>query len=181
MLKKVWNVYKVQIFLAIAMTVVLVAVELIKAPLGIALVAVASLLSIFTLDLDYIFYAYVIDPEKPFSQNFKGYIAHKDYAGALDFLQHNLDEVTDKTLNSAFFQILLAGITIMAVSSTSGLFVKAFIIGTFANSIYRYSNFYFDGRLKEWFWALKSTPSLAGAKVYAAIMVSVLIYSVYIL
>ncbi len=178
MIKKFFEIYKIQLLVVIALTIVLLAVGLFKTPTDIAFISVATLLGMFTLDLDYILYAYFIEPDKDFSRNLRGYLAHRDITGVLDHIKHNKNEVEDKTLNSALFQILLAGITIFAMSSTASFAVKAFIISTFANSIFRFTDFYYDGKIAEWFWALKSTPTSNRVILYGILMVSVLVYSI---
>jgi hypothetical protein len=168
----------IQIFISITVAIVIISLSLFKTPKILLLTTSAALIGTFILDLDYFFYAYFLEPEKGFSQTLRGFVTHRDINNVISHIQHNKGEVSDKTLNSAFFQILLAGITILAVSSTSGIFLKTLIVSTFANSIYRLTDYYFDGQAKDWFWALKKTPNDSGILLYGVIMFLILSFSI---
>lgn len=178
MFKKIFNIYKTQLFVSLTLTIVLVSTSVLRTPTSILLTFVGTMLGTFLLDLDYLIYAYFLEPEKGFSKSLRGFVEHKDWKGALDHVFFNNSEVEDKTLNSVIFQILLAGLALFAVSAATGLFLKAVIISVFANSIYRMADYYFDGKSKEWFWALKKTPTENGILTYGLILVIVLVYSI---
>ncbi len=180
MLKQFWRIYNVQLLVSITLTIVISALSLIKLPQTYLTVLLAAILGTFTLDLDYIIYAFVLEPTKDFSKHLRAYITHFDLKNALAHIEHNKDEVDDKTLHGVFFQVLLALITVFAVSTTSSIFVKVFILSTYANSIYRLTDYYFDGKIKEWFWALKKTPDKHGVVTYGVALFAVLIYCISI-
>ena len=178
MLKKICEVYKTQLFVSLTLSIVLVATSVLRTPLSIFLTFTGAMIGTFILDLDYIIYAYFLEPEKGFSKSLRGFIEHRDYSGAIHHIYYNRSEVKDKALNSFMFQIFLAGAVLFAVSATSSLLVKALIISIYANSIYKMVDYYFDGRSGEWFWALKKTPNENGILTYSIILVLVLVYCI---
>jgi hypothetical protein len=178
MFKKIWEIYKIQLFISLALTIVLIATNIVNRPAYNALIILGVFIGTFFLELDYIVYAYFLEPERSFSKTLRGFIEHKDPAGALNHVYFNKNEVKEKTLNSVLFQIVLAGASLFVVSSTSSLFIKALVLSTFANSIYKMAIYYFDGKVEQWFWSLKKTPNENGVLVYGFIMFIVLVYSI---
>ena len=180
MFKKIWDIYKIQILVTVALIIVIISTNVVRSPLAVFLIVLGALLGTFVLDLDYVVYAFFLEPEKPFSVNLKGFIEHKDLSGALNHIYYNKEEVKEKTLNSVLFQIALAGTTVFVAASSSSLLMKALIISAFANSIYKMADYYFDGKSEQWFWALKKLPTENGILVYGLVLVLVLVYSLTI-
>ena len=178
MVKKIWEIYKIQLFVSLTLVIALIATNIINRPTYNALIILGVFFGTFFLDLDYVVYAYFLDPEKSFSKTLRGFVEHKDLSGALNHIYYNKKEVKEKTLNSVLFQIVLAGAALFVVSSTSSFFVKALVLSTFANSIYKMAIYYFDGKADQWFWSLKKTPSENGILIYGVIMFMILVYSV---
>lgn len=178
MFKKIWEIYKIQLFISLALTIVLIATNIVNRPVYNALIVLGVFIGTFFLELDYIVYAYFLEPERSFSKTLRGFFEHRDLAGALNHIYYNKNEVKEKTLNSVLFQIVLAGASLFVVSSTSSLFIKALVLSTFANSIYKMAIYYFDGKAEQWFWSLKKTPNENGILIYGVIMFIVLVYSI---
>lgn len=178
MVKKIWELYKTPLLVSLTLAIVLIAENSVKTPLLLTSIILGSFVGTFLLDLDYIIYAYFTDPEKEFSKSLRSFIKHNDYAGAASHIMHNKDSIEDKTLNSALFQIVLAGVSIFTMASAAGIFIKALVISTFANSIYKATDQYLAGKGKEWFWALKTVPNKNGFYTYVAVMVLVLILDI---
>lgn len=178
MLKKIWELYKTPLLLSITLAIVLISLNVLKTPFIIAATILGTVLGTFILDLDYIIYAYFTDPEKDFSRDLRGFVKHKDYSNALNHIFHNKDNIGEKTLNSAIFQIVFAGVTIFTLASTAGFFAKSLVLSVFANSIYKALDQFYAGRVKDWFWALKTVPNKNGFYLYIATLVMVLVYTV---
>ncbi len=154
-LKKMFDLYKIQFLASATVCVVLIALKTTLPPLGFTLIILGSLVGTFLLDLDYIIYAFFIEPEKDFSTTVRAFIKHKDLFNAITYIHLHREEVKDKTLNGAMFQMILAGAALFVMSSPASLFVKALIVSTFVNSIYRMWENYFDDKIDDWFWGLK--------------------------
>ncbi len=146
----------------------------------ISMVALGSMLGAFILDLDYVIHAYFIEPNAHFSKTLAGYIKHKDFANAAQHIHFHKKELREQTLNSALFQMVLAGVTIFVVASSTNIFIQALVISTLANSLYRFSEYYFENDLEDWFWVLKNKPTSQQASIYGLCIFAVLIYSISI-
>jgi len=175
-MKSFINLYKTPILISIALAVVLTALPVLKDSFTIGLVFFLSFIGIFVLDLDYLIHAYFIEPEKDFSKTLRAYLKHKDSKGALNFIQIHKDDVADKTLNSALFQVVFSLFCIFVIYSDVYYPVKAFVLSIMANSIYRLSEVYFTGKAKSWFWSFKKQPDKKGVLVYALGILAVFIY-----
>lgn len=178
LISKLIEVYKIQVLVSAGVAIAIIALNVFISPFNILLTILGAAIGIFFLDLDYIFYAYFLEPEQPFSKTLRGFIAHKDFANALNHIYYNKSEVKDKTLNSVLFQIALAGSALFAVAATNSLFINTLILSTLANSIYKMGIYYYDGKVSEWFWALKKPPTENGLIVYGLILFLVLAYSI---
>ena len=178
MLKKIWDVYKIQLLVSATLAIAIIALHVLKAYDAIAATVFGALLGTFLLDADYFIYAYFTDPEKSFSQSLKAFIEHRDLKGALDQIYYHKDEVKDKTLNSVLFQAVLAGASLFVLSATNGFLIKSFVLSAFANSIYRLFDTYYAGKTGEWFWAMKNPPSKNGVFIYGFLLLAVLAYSI---
>ncbi|OGC38854.1 hypothetical protein A3K42_00455 [candidate division WWE3 bacterium RBG_13_37_7] len=150
-------------------------------PLTIGLVIFGSFLGTFVLDIDYLIYAYVLEPARDFSKTLKGFVQHADLSNALMYIEYHKNELGDKTLNSALFQIIFALFAIFVSASPASLFIKALVLSTCGNSIYRLWEAYLKGGINEWFWAFKSKPNKQGIILYSLILLGIFIYCVAIL
>jgi len=176
MIKKVISTYKVPLLLSVTLSIVLLAVGVVRNPIDIFATILGCLLGTFVLESEYILYAYIYDPDSDYSKNIRGYIDHKDYKGLIDFIETHRKDLKDKSLNSVLFQVILAPICIFAVYASTSYFIKTFVLSVFLNSIYKLIEVYFEGNLKDWFWTLKSKPNQQGFLLYTASLVGILVF-----
>lgn len=178
--KKILDTYKFTILISITLFVALMALRVEKHTVNILLLFFGSILGGLLLEADYFIQAYFIEPNSDFSRNLVTYIKHKDFKGALTYIQEHKQQILDKTLNSAIFQIVLLGLSIFVCSSNSGLFIKAFVLSAYANSIYRFIEEYYAKRTDQWFWAFKQKPSERTIRIYMFILALALVYCLYL-
>lgn len=168
--------YKVPLLISITLGIVIISLRVEREVLPIAAIIIGCLLGTFTLDADYFIYAFFMEPAAEFSQMLAGFIKHRDIQNTLSYIHYHKNDIRDKTLNSIFFQIVLAAASLLVVSSDSGRFIKALIVATFANSIYKLTEHYFENTLDLWFWALKNKPTKRGGLFYIISFVAVLVF-----
>ncbi|HAI62708.1 MAG: hypothetical protein UU64_C0012G0013 [candidate division WWE3 bacterium GW2011_GWF2_41_45] len=166
-----------QFIISAVVAIVFLASVVERSAVNAVFIVLASLLGTIVLDLEYPLYAYLFEPEKGFSKNFKNYIKDKDYRGALKYVFYNRGDVVDKSLNSALFQIIFAVLTILVAYTSTSRIATALVFSVFANSIFKMWEHYFNGQTDEWFWALKNKPDKKGVIVYSAAMILVLVVS----
>lgn len=172
--------YRVPLLLSLTLGITIVALNVEKEVINLGYIFLGVILGTFTLDLDYIIHAFFIEPEKQQSLVLKDYIQHRDFAGLLNYIVQHEKEFEEKTLNSALFQIVLGAATIFVITSTIGLFLKAFILSSFLNSIYRFFKAYLRNETEEWFWSIKVETSPTNIYIFLLILLATFGYSLYI-
>lgn len=175
-LKKFLDFYKFPILLSIFVSVAIIALTVQKNPLQITFIILGSLIGAFFLDLDYVLHAYFLEPEDEFSKNFQGFVKHKDIKGLASYVHYHRNDIKEKVLNSALFQIVLAGASVLVVYSLANNFTKALVLSAFVNSIYRLMEQHLGYKnSKEWFWAFKINIDDKKLYLYLSVLVFVLI------
>jgi hypothetical protein len=173
-------IYRVPFLISLTLSIVLIAVSLARDPWSIVLIILGALLGTFFLDLEYLIYAFFLEPKEDFSKTLAGFIKDRDYPNAAQYIEINKDKVKDKTLNSALFQVVMAFFALFVVSSNRQFFIRALVVSILANSIYRFFEAKYKGQLNEWFWALKESPSSQGVNLYTIFIILVLLICIYI-
>jgi len=179
-IKKILSYYKLPLLISATLTITLLALGVIRRPWPITEIVIGCFLGTFILDLEYVMYAYVLEPNTEFSKSVLGYIKHKDFGGLIGFVNTHKSEVMDRALNSALFQAILVPVAIFAVYASQSLLIKALILSTFASSIYKLIEGLFEDNYGEWFWAMKIKPTKTGAIGFTIFLVLVLIYCLYV-
>src|SRR3990172_1952964 len=180
MIKRLFAIYKTPLLLSITLMIAIVAIKVPRELLVYTYVILGSLLGTFVLDIDYVIYAFFLEPDADFSRTLSTFLKHGDLFNALAYIQYHKDEVREKTLNSAVFQIVLAGISLYVVYSDTGFFTRALILSALLNSLYRFSEHYFTHTTDEWFCALKNKPSQKSSAIYGAVLFALFLVCVSI-
>ncbi len=181
MIKKILTYYKLPLLISVTLTITILAVAVVRKALGITEVVLGCFLGTFVLDSEYLMYSYILEPKSEFAKTVFGYIKYKDYKNLIEFINQHKDEVKDKALNSALFQAIIVPMAIFAVYASTSLFIKAFILSTLANSIYKLIEVYFEGKTDDWFWAIRSRPKKEGVILYVIALIIVLVVCLNIL
>lgn len=181
MIKKLFTYYKIPLLISATLAITILASAVVRQPFNIIEVVVGCLLGTFILDSEYLMYAYILEPKSEFAKTVFGYIKYKDYKNLLEFINQHKDEVKDKALNSALFQVIMVAVAIFAIYASTSFFIKSFVLSILASSIYKLIECYFEGKTDEWFWAMKSRPKKEGVIVYIVVLVLILILYLSIL
>jgi len=182
MLKKVVELYKFSLLLAVFVSIAILALTVQTNPVQIAMVILGALAGAFFLDLDYIIHAYFLEPESEFGKSVQGFGHHNDFKGLANYIYYHKNDLKEKTLNSAIFQLVLGGASVLVVSSTASNFAKALVISAFVNSMYRLAEQHFEYKnTGDWFWAFKKAPDKMGLAIYSGILLGVLVLSFFLL
>ncbi len=163
---KFWRTYKTPITVSITLFITLMALTGTQDIVRGTELLLGILLGTFILDLDYIIYVFITDPNTEFSRNLRSFIKHRDLAHSISYIEYHKDELTEKTLHSVIFQIALACLALFAAYSPLEYFTKGLVISTYANTIYRLGENWAENKHGSWFWALKRPPSKDGVKTY---------------
>ncbi len=181
MIKKILTYYKIPLLTSATIGIVILALGIVRNAWGITEVVIGSLFGTFVLEMEYVLYAYILEPKSEFAKTIFGYIKYKDYKSLVSFINEHKNDVKDKSLNSALFQAILAPMSVFVVYSSASLFIKALILSTFANSIYRLIECYFEGSTNNWFWAMRGNPKKEGVLAFIIGLILVLIFCLYMI
>lgn len=180
-MKRFFSVYTIPLALSATVAIAILALSVVRAPVQIALTIFGAIFGAIALDMEYIIYAYLIEPDTEFSQNIKAFLKHKDLNSAIDYIQTHKDDIKDKSLNSALFQIVLSMVCIFVVYASTMPFVKALVLSIFANSIYKLIEHYFSNTTDEWFWSYKVKPEKSSVIAYIAVFMAILVFCFFII
>ena len=180
MKSNLFKFYRIPVILSISLAVVLISQVFKGSTFNLILLVLGCLLGTFFLDLDYFLHTYILEPHDHFSGLLKDYIRSKDISGAFNYILFHSDEVENKTLNSALFQISMIFFSIFLVRSDVSIFFKALVISIQLNSVFRFLYFYFQGHGNEWFWILKKTPGVFFIVVYNFVIISTIGLAIYL-
>ena len=181
MLKIFISLYKIPVLVSTVTAIAIIALKVVSDPIQLALIFLASFIATIIMDLDYFLYIYVFEPSSEFAVNVKSYITHKDFPGALSYIVAHKNSIEDKTLNSAFFQIILGLVCFFVIFSNLNIFVRTLVLATFANSIYRAVESYIENGPDAWFWSIKIKPSKGLFIFYVVLLFGALSFCLYFL
>lgn len=179
-MSNIFKYYRLQFILSLSLMIVLISQVYKNGYLELSLIALGCVLGTFFLDLDYFISAYLIDEDTDFSRLLRDYIKNKDFSGAFNYIIYHANEVKNKTLNSAIFQISLSIFSLYIVRSNVSTFYKALVLSILINSIYRFFYFYIQNEHQDWFWILKETPGKIFIAIYNFILILVVGLSIFL-
>jgi hypothetical protein len=179
-MSNLFKFYRLQLIISISLTVVLISQVYRNGYLELSLIILGCLLGTFFLDLDYFISAYLIDTDTDFSRMLKDYIKNKDYSGAFNYIIYHSNEIKNKTLNSAIFQVCLSIFALYIVRNPVSTFYKALVISILLNSIYRFFYFFIQNEHEDWFWILKKTPGKIFIGIYNFLLLIVVGLTIYL-
>lgn len=182
MYSKLSKIYKLPLLISITLGVIILAITVQRDAVGIAMIFLGTILGTFLLDLDYFLYAYFIEPEADFSKDVRAFTKHGDILNVMMHIHYHKNDLKEKTLNSALFQVILVFVTYYAVTAAPTLIIRTLILSTFVNSIYRMAEAYNeDNSLRDWFWVINRRPTKEGILVYtgALLLCAVFFISIF--
>lgn len=179
--KKIFSIYKVPLTISLTLSIIILALGVVRDPIDILAVVIGSFLGTFVLDFEYVLYATLVEPKKDFSKTLMAYLNHKDLSNAILHIEYHKDEVTDRSLNSALFQVVLVFLCVLVVTSTTVFLAKALVLSILANSIYKLAELYQKNKYENWFWALKMPPTKQNVTYFIIGLMGVLAYCLYII
>lgn len=180
MINNLLKFYRIPFILSVSLAVVLISQVFRGGNLELFLLILGAISGMFFLDLDYFIHAYILEPEDNFSRMLRDYVKQKDLVGAFNYIIFHMDEVENKTLNSAIFQFALIFFTLFIVRSDVSIYFKSLLLATQLNTIYRFFYFYYQGHGKDWFWILKKEPTVYGIYIFNFIVLLGISLAIYL-
>ena len=160
MIKFLLAKYKFPFLISLVVSVLIIALRLEVKPLNIVFILLGSFMGTFILDLDYIFFTYVVEPKHYFSKNVSDLVRNKNYLGVLQYIDYHKKELRNLPLHSALFQVCLVILGFYILSSSQEVFGKALCLTLIAQMFFEQAKDYAENKkLDRWFWMLKIKPT----------------------
>ncbi len=176
MVKELFKFYKIPLLISLVLFIVMASLISFGSVLDVLQILLGALLGAIFLDLEFFLYAYLFEPQLEFSKTLLGYLKHKDIGGAIIYVNYHKEDIKDKSLNSAVFQLLMVAVSALVIFATTYMFIKVFVLSIFANSIYRGIENYYHGKSDEWFWVFKNKPTRRGVGIFFISLTLILIF-----
>lgn len=179
MIKKLLKIYKTHFLIAATTAVVMLAQGVLRGFWNVSEIFLGAFLGSFILDTEYLINAYILEPTGDFAKQLGGYIKHRDYTSALDYFDSHRDTIKDKTLNSAFFQLILVPVSVFVAFTPDHYFVKGLVFSVYTILLYKLAEHYYANNLDEWFWVMKSKYGKKEAAYFGAVLFIILVVCLY--
>jgi len=182
LLSKLLSAYKTSLLLSLVLAVVTIAFRLEVNVLNIGAILLGFPLGMILLEMDYFLFAYLIQPEHHFSQMLKSLVKDKNWPGLITYLVDGKSEVSGSVLRSAFFQIVILGISLFSTMSRVGLFSSCFVLGMSAQLLSEQYRLWKEKKpLDDWFWNINMVLNSRSLSIYFGVVGAVLAYCFYLL
>ncbi len=137
MLVKIFNIYKFYFLISAFVALLLAIAYYPLSILGYFLIFLGAFLSPFLYEIDYFVYAYILDPDSPFSITLRNLILAKNYKGAFIFAHENNKDMSYSVLRSILVVLGVLGIAfILILSPNTSLFSIGIVLSFLLTSIY---------------------------------------------
>ncbi len=174
--------YKIPVMIALATGLVYIAMSAESNWLMAVLAFVGALLSIFVLDLEYIFHVYFIDPQHEKAEDIKAMLKGKKFLALADYFSKNEYSFGELSIRSVLFQIILAIFTFYLVVTNSFVLVTCLCLSLMGNLLYEQLLELNETKtLERWFWVYDGDLTARVYQLYlGAIFLALLISFYYI-
>ena len=132
-------------------------------------VFIGTILLPFVYELDYVFYAYLIEPESKFSSDLRNLIEVKNYKGAFVYAHENENLISNSVLRSIITVIGAFAITFLAVFTFSNLITESILLTFLLTSLYLQILSFINGSWRNWYNFLDFVPKIKIAKIFLLI------------
>lgn len=149
--------YKIPVLISIVISLVILVLGIlfngVASPWVGVLVFVGAILGALMMDLEFILYAYIIEPNSPASLSIKTFVRANGFGGYVRYLNENEYSFTELPLRSVLFQVLLMIFAYYVVITGGHYFGVALILSMLATIFYmQIIELNKLGNLDRWFW-----------------------------
>lgn len=182
LLKKVFIFYKKELTLCLILSIIVIAFRLETSLINIISIILGFPLGMLILDIDYLLFAYIINPSHHFSQMLTSLIRDRNLPAAVNYFMDSRHEVTASTIRSALFQIIILLTALFSVISHTGLLSSCFILGMASRLFYeQYLLWKAKQPLDGWFTNLNFTVTRRSLMYYFVVIALITFYCFYLL
>lgn len=136
---------------------------------------VGAILGMLLLDLEYVFFAYIVDVSHEGSKGVKAYLKRRNIVGLVDFLNQHEYKFGEMSIRSLLFVVILVIFSFYTVVSGAWIFSEAVVMSLLARLIYeQFVELQKLKTLKRWFWCYDA--HLSERQYYLYLLILTLVY-----
>ena len=168
--------YKIPFLISLVTGIAMVALVGEEYWLNIVLTISGALVGMSFLDLEYILFAYLVDPLSETALEVKKYVESKKLFGFVQFLNESEYKFKELSLRIIFFQVLLVIFASYIITTNAFVFVQGLTLSVLANLLYAQMVEFQDTKtLQRWFWIYSGDLSRNLYIVYMFVMLILLV------
>ena len=159
--------YKTPFIISIVMSLAVMLLADVSTAFGGILAILGGITGIFMMDLEFLLYAHLIEPNAPESVEIKSTLKSKSFLSYVRYLNTNEYSFKELPLRSVLFQVLLIIFGYYIVMTSGMPFGLALILSLIANIFYmQIIEIMKLGDLDRWFWVYNGDVSKQGSITY---------------
>ena len=177
MIKKLLEVYKIYFLISLAVFVLIVLANFDKInPLYFIPIFIGAFMVPFLYELDYILYAYTVEPTTNFSTTIKSLLQQKNYKGVFIFAHENEISVNNSIFRSILLVIGVFAVAFLSMYTFSNIVSQTILLTFLLTSIYLQTVSFVNNSYRSWYSFLDFVPKIIVAKIFLGLQ-----YVVYLL
>jgi len=159
------KIYRIYFLISVVVSFLLIILNLNKDTFFYIQVLIGAFLTPFVYELDYILYAYFLDPDAKVSKFFKEGFKQKKYLQSLNYAhQHNLD-FSGTVLRSILMVLAVYGLAFLILFSNAQPIAISMTLTFLLTTLYLQTISVFNNTYKTWYEIIEFTPSENVAKI----------------
>lgn len=180
MLKKLIEVYKIYFLISLAIFLLVVLANFDKVPtFYFVFVFIGAFMVPFLYELDYILYAYILEPTTNFSISIKNLLNQKNYKGVFIFAHENEISITSSVFRSILLVISIFAVAFLSIYTFSNIISQTILLTFLLTSIYLQTISFVNNSYRSWYSFLDFVPKITIAKIF--LMMQYLVYLLFLL
>jgi|GEM_PF-4301336 len=169
MIKKLLDIYKIYFFISLLVSVILVVANIPSPYYVYILIVIGAFLTPFLYELDFLLYAFILDPSNEVSKNIRSLLKQKNYGGTFLYAHENSQSLENDVLRSIFMVIGVYAIGFMLLFGYSNYLAISIVLTYLLTSLYLQSLSFGNNSWRAWYSFLDFVPKENVAKAFLAV------------
>lgn len=166
MITKLFDIYKAYFLISLLVAIVLILANINASVWFLSLIVVGALLTPFLYELDFLIYAYLLEPSTKPAKTVKSLIEQKNYKGAFLYSHENTSEFESTVFRSILMVIGAFGVGFLLLFSFVNPLAKAMVLSFLLTSIYLQTLSFTNNSWRSWYDFIDFVPKEKFAKIF---------------
>lgn len=169
MIKKLLDIYKVYFLISLLVSTLLIIAN-IPSPIYVyVLIVLGSFLTPFLYEIDFLLYAFILDPQNEVSKNIRSLLKQKNYSGTFLYAHEHAQSLENDVLRSIFMVIGVFAIGFMLLFGYANYLAISVVLTYLLTSLYLQTLSFGNNSWRAWYSFLDFVPKENVAKAFLAI------------